>query len=302
MTMRFSTNNVVATTDTAAEVLWEFFSFMTSASPTGPGWTSVGESDGTSGGMGVTGLITAYTDLTDSDAWFVLQSPEVDGYRQILMHRNVGDAASAGEGHFLYNKDGDYEGGSSSSLPTATNSQEVYTNAYWITNGTYQYCADDEAPYGWYFFGYTTTTNEGCAAMIPVEAQSGDDDPYVLFAADTGFSYVDMNTVSSLSTNPNPKCWTPDGNNWSGVAGTLYTFFTTITITVGPWGNQASTFSLPIPFMTRSADTYIFYKGMSTFVSWKSTNLSDRIVLDSKSKVITEDVFLDWDGMTNPGA
>jgi hypothetical protein len=299
MTMRFRTNYAASTTSTvAADVLYGFFSFMTAAPPGGPGWVSVGESDGAAGGMGTTGLILSGASLASANAWFVLQSP--DGSRQILFHRDVGAAASAGEAHYLYNRAADYVGGSSVALPTSASSREVYTATGFFTTGFFQYIADDAAPYGWIFFGYSGITARGCAAFFPVaEIQTGDPDPYVCIASSGAFAWTTINTTITAA---GPKCWSADGTTWGGVAGLSYSIGSTPNIpNAGPLSVGGGVLLVPILLSTLPASVPAFVKGFMGFGMFKSAvSAPAKSVPENRQYIIFDTIGIPWDGLTDP--
>ena len=295
MTMRFAVNKLAAAADV---FLWEFYSFMTTASPSGPGWSSVGESNGTSGGMGTTGLFSSSSDLTSSNAWFVLESPDTN--RQILFERKVGGSAATGEMRLHYDRLAAYTGGSSTTLPTSSSSQAVYTSTTWIYGGSgyYQFGADDASPYGWWFFGYISANDYGCGAFIPINnGVSGDVDPYVLFGSNTGFLSSTLDVESTSETTSSVKAWDPTGTTWSSAPANTYVkgsdYFP------GGCNLYAAAIGVPILFSARTITTNGTFKGMSYFMRWGNQG-SSKDIIDSGSYVISEHVFLDWDGATTP--
>jgi hypothetical protein len=299
MAMRFMTNYLVSgASPVAAEALYGFFSFMTAAPPNGPGWVSVGESDGAAGGMGVTRLILSAASLTSANAWFVLQSP--DGSRQILFHRDVGAAAAAGEAHYLYNRAADYVGGSSVALPTSASSREVYTATAFFASGYFQYIADDAAPYGWIFFGYSGVTARGCAAFFPVvETQTGDPDPYVCIATSTAFAWSTINTTITAA---GAKCWSADGTTWGGVAGLSYSIGATPQIpAAGPLAVGGGVLLVPILLSTLSGSVPAFVKGFMGLAMFRSgPSAPAKSVPENRQHIIFDTVGIPWDGLTDP--
>ena len=296
MTMRFAVNKSCSS---AAAFLWEFYSFMTTASPSGPGWTSVGESNGTSGGMGTTGLFSSASDLTSSDAWFVLESPDTN--RQILFERKVGDSASDGEMKLHYDRLAAYTGGSSTTLPTSSSSQAVYTSTTWISTsgGYYQFGADDASPYGWWFFGYDTTTERGCGAFVPIDyGPSGDVDPYLLFGNYTGFALTFMNGEGYGELDRTFKGWDPTGTYWGTASATFYYTANNISFPNGA-SLLSSVIGVPILFTGGSNSDRGLFKGLSNFIRWKGSGTAKDTV-SSYSYVVSSDVVLDWDGSTTP--
>lgn len=300
MTMRFAVNKD-CTSSLASGVLWEFFSFMTAASPTGPGWVSVGESDGTSGGMGVTGLITAPASLLDSDAWFVLESP--DGNHQILWERDVGGSTATTEAYFYYNKDADYTGGSSSALPTSDSSQEVYgASSNFFSAGYYQFAADDAAPYGWYLFGYGGTTQLGCALFLPITdiSAAAVTHPWVLFVASSGFTANNFNIVNPLPTSDSPKAWSYDKAHWGGVSLTTFVLAgADVTGDEGALGGSGEPLGLPFFISTRATDTPAMLLGYTSFIRRRWGAITAKDTCNSRTWVSAGDAFLPWDGTTD---
>jgi hypothetical protein len=299
MTMRFMTNySVTGASPLAAEALYGFFSFMTAAPPNGPGWVSVGESNGAAGGMGTTGLILSAASLSSANAWFVLESP--DGSRQILFHRDVGGVATAGEAHYLYNRAADYVGGSAVALPTSVSSQEVYTSTAFFTSGFFQYIADDAAPYGWIFFGYSGVSERGCAAFLPVaETQTGDPDPYVCIASSSTFGWTTINTTVTAT---GAKCWSSDGATWGGVGGLSYTSAgTTVIPNASPGAMGGGVLLVPVLLSTLVGSVPAFVKGFMNFAQFKTSMANRRkSVPENRQYIIFDTVGVPWDGLTDP--
>jgi hypothetical protein len=300
MSFRFSTNRYVSpAASSAPQALYYFYAFMTALPPNGPGWVSVGESDGAAGGMGVTGLILSPTSLDPANAWFVLESP--DGARQILFHRDVGGVAAAAEAHYLYNRAADYVGGSAVALPTSPSglAREVYTSTGFFFSGFFQYLADDQYPYAWVFFGFSGNSGRGTALYGPITSPMTDDvDPVVVAGSDTS---VDWATISTAIASPTAKTWSPQGSVWGGVAGLSYNNGgSTISPSNTPFGTNNTNQPLPICFSTMASSSPAFFKGFSNFLRWGSGPVTGKGTFASRKYIIYDTLVFPWDGVTDP--
>lgn len=291
MTLRYSVNNLCDQTPLAGQVLFTFYNFMIAASPTGPGWTCVGASDGTTGGMGVSKAnLTTLAQFTSQNCWFVLRAP--DGSREILFHRDVGGTALTGEMYFLYNRGGStfpYTGGSASSLPTATYGKQVYTNTAWIGgSGYFHFMADDAAPYGWAWFGYSGTTQRGSAAMLPVEnAYASDVDKYVLTGNTANFSTAQINAYV-------PYTWSPTGLEWTTVVGLKYTSIPGST----PVGPDGTAVAVPVLFGRLATDVNPFTKGFVSLIRWCGTaSITEKSTTSSGAFIAVGNCLLPWNAV-----
>lgn len=302
MTMRFAVNKVCPTSpaNEGANILWEFFSFMTSASPNGPGWTSVGESDGVTGGIGTTGIITSASDLVLADAWFVLESP--DNARQILFERDVGGSTTSDEAGFYYNRSADYTGGSSSTLPTSTagNSRTVWKGSSVLDTGVYHFIADDTTPYFWAFFGFNGSTPEGAFAFVPVTTPyPGDVDPYVLIACNSGFVGTALSAVPTIDTSPGCRAWNNDASAWGGCGFSYFYASGAVYSGTAPFGPGSKVVAMPSLFATRAVDSPAFVKGYQDYLRWKTSDVPAKMTLESQQYVVASDILLVWDGITD---
>lgn len=285
MTMRFSTNKYCTS---GAEVLWNFFSFMKSASPTGPGWTVRGTSNGLTGGGMVDGNILSASDLSDAEAWFCLRSP--NSSMEMLWHRDFGGTVASGEAYYLVNRSVDYTGGTLVALPTSTTGQskQVYTNATWFPTGYYHFMAQDTAPYNWFFFGTNGATTVGSAGFFSItEGPSGDIVPYIFYGY-TG-------TLSATNLSAGSFAYTPDGSSWGTVPAQTYLYSSTVAFPDNA-GRAPSTAMVgaPIFYTTTSATSPAMVKGFITFVRWKSSTAADKTFVDGGNWMCIGSLMVPW--------
>lgn len=154
------------------------------------GWQSIGESNGTVGGMGITGLYSSYNDLNNANAWYVLRSP--DFQRQILLS-NEGLSAIG----YRYSRSAGYTGGGPTTKPSATDEFVLQSSTDPAGSSSYVWyiAMDTSYPYGWYAIN---SASSKMMSMIPIQVlQDSDEDPYV---------YHWLNTSDHWLV----KCWHPD--------------------------------------------------------------------------------------------
>lgn len=299
MTNRFSLNNITPSSTSTQYPLWYFYSFMTKASPNGPGWVSVGEGNGTSGGMGTTGLFTSETSLASTSSWYVLRSPDSKMY--VLCSRNSSYAYYA---NFALTTELP-TGGSATANPTFTTSKTLIFGATNFVNSTaYRYnismMADDAYPYGFYMFvmnvnlistGTAPSSYDGLW-LIPMDGYDASDGyPYV-FARTSG---LNAGISAITDTTYGTKSFNFDGSIKAVTPPlTLYNYTTMVGIrSTGPMYNQV--FAIPLMF----ANT-LYYKGITYKYGWVPTKMQAGRTLNNKQQIVVGDIVIPWDGYTTP--
>lgn len=280
MTYRFVAN--VVTSGLTSQMYWALYTNMIATSPSGPGWVSVGEGNGTVGGMGTTGLFSGPGDFT-STSWFVLERP--DGGSQLLFYRNSDTNAM----FWRYSKGALYTGGDGSTIPTATDNFYVGGQSGGGGGSYFSLIADDEPPYEWYAFSYSGSTNILNIAYIALNTYNPDDtDPYVL--------YSKQNTAFATSYyGATCRCWDPTGTTAGDV------IFPDITAGAEGWPANPpyDVNGNPILFdgmyYTLASDPYTFWKGTSSFVRWADANLPEKTRVLGGKFVKVGYIYLPWD-------
>lgn len=199
MTYRFNVNNVITGSGVSGNdgdiVVYNFKTFMKSASPSGPGWTVTRSGDGlaafSSTGDVITSSGTGANGIGNTNSWFVLQSP--NGSRQILWQRGTANSSWV----ILYSKGSLFTGGTASSRATATDAAVVLGSTtdpstaagsthFSTTTKIVHYGADDTDGYSFYYAGYHQTTLATSAGglyfdeVIPLDTNI-DNDYYIFF-------------------------------------------------------------------------------------------------------------------------
>jgi hypothetical protein len=291
--MRFVAN-WPTTYASAASLYWAIYTNMTAASPSGPGWVSVGEGNGSVGGMGTTGLFSSPGDFANN-SWFVLERP--DGGSQIMFYRNTDSNAV----FYRYSKGALYTGGDGSTTPTAID--DVYTDG--DANGAnatlFNLVADDEPPYGWFWFTYNgSMTNILNAGYIPLNTYvPGDTDPYVLYLR--AFTAFYVLSIDVIMTGDGCRCWDPTGTVFTDV------FFPTISAginTVWPSNPPNDVNGNPILFdgmyTTTAASPQTFWKGTSSFVRWANSTQSEATRILGGKFIQVGNIYLPWNNTPIP--
>jgi hypothetical protein len=213
------------------------------------GWQSIGESNGTVGGMGMTGLYSSYDDLNDANAWYVLRSP--DFQRQILLS-NEGLSAIG----FRYSRSAGYTGGGPTTKPSATDEfvLQSSTDPAGSASYTWYVAMDTSYPYGWYAIN---SASEKMMSMIPIQVlQDTDEDPYV-------YHWLNSSNHSLV------KCWHPNNVTQTQITescsiGRVWPYNQSSAWQGGPLDRNGNPLILPSIWFSRPALNN-FFKGFSTF-------------------------------------
>lgn len=292
MSLRF-TANVASGYTNAENFMYDAFYFLTSASPLGPGWVSVGEADGTSGGMGVTGLITSASSLTSGYAWFVVERP--DGGSQFLLQKDSGSAAPF---YTKYSKGALYTGGDATTAPTATDEMELGTSHTCYGN-YFNGVADDEAPYGFAIWKHDTSTIDVYNGLvyIPMDTyETIDEDRYICCTGVPG-TYNIFEDLNAASGSFMRGCfgWDPQGIE-NGEIGMLSVYQSSGL----SWPNNppADVNGNPVlidsifcnPIMTSPA----CWKGTSNFIRWADTSIANGTRAFSGAYIKINQVWIPW--------
>lgn len=302
MTIRFSLNNYYSSTVNWYQFMYDFYVFMTSSSPTGPGWVSIGESNGSSGGMGTTGLITSVSALAQTNSWYVLRSP--DSKYQLLISRETNTSY---QGAFAFTNSV-FTGGSGSAIPSY-NASKTCKFAYATrlnssaSKYTFNFIADDSPPYGFYAFSMYiggTPKVHGSLGMLPMDGyDSRDGYPCIFFTTDT--SGPKRNYLDVSNTSYGTYGFYPNTGLINSVFPCSYYMYTTLLMpNAGPGGTSATT-SQVLTLPTTFASSYM-YKGMSS--SWMRTPsnsiLAEGDTVSNKQYIRLGDWLFLWDGATVP--
>lgn len=270
--------------------LYRAYTFLTTASPSGAGWTSVGEGNGSSGGMGTTGIITSASSLAGNNRWFVLQAPG-SPQRQILMYR-----PSFGSCGFRFTDHASgFTGGGASTLPTAT-------YALWpgdvssIQNSVMHLVADDAYPHGVWWLSMNPTSGlnvNNFMSLIPVTVQTGDTSPYVMYsnAGTTSLEYQYIGTRTG-----NGRGILPGANGATYVCGHSYGAGSTIYYPRnGATAVGSKPYALPIFWGSARSQNAATAKGFSSMMRWNSCNLPTKTRLGASGEyIVVSDVILPW--------
>ena len=281
MVYRTSFNNEFSTYPYGQPIFYFLYNFMTTASPNGPGWVSVGEGNGVDqGGMGVTGIIST---TPPQNSWFVLQSP--DGLRQICFKLTF-----VYQFGFYYNPIADWEGGDATTIPTTSLTDTGLCGLYTFSQDSYlNILADDEYPYNFYCIHVQLGSVANVLVMSALQTFSSDPDPYVILYTNNGFS--------SIVT----KCWNQDhfpdifALKWEISNGGGTTIFPNN----APTTPDGEIIVLPIFYGSINNETAGIFKGVGDFANWASGG-GELNFLDDKSKILINGIALPWDGNTVP--
>lgn len=307
MTVRFSLNNFYESTNSWNQFMYDFFVFMTKTSPNGPGWISIGESNGSSGGMGTIGLITSASSFSSTYSWYVLRSP--DSKYQLLMNKGASSAYYGG----MYLTNYVFSGGSSSALPTFNSNNTLqFPYSVRLNNGnsakyTFNFIADDSLPYGFYAFAYNLSSNicTDLFGMIPMDGYNILDGYPIAFIS-SSYNYQPIKSNFSSDASSRSTSTVSYGSLGFGITGStvawcqLANYMVNSTVLMpgnGPNINTNSILSLPTYFASQT-----LYKGIST--NWVRTPanfiLNQGDTIDNKKWIRMGDWLFRWDGYTSP--
>lgn len=302
MTMKFSLNNLTPSTTDSRYFMWEIYRFMTTASPTGPGWVSIGEGNGTSGGMGTTGLFTSATSFASQYSWFVLRSP--DSKIQVLFARSTTQVYYMQ--YYLTTSATPFTAGSATVLPTYTTASTLIFGAINSMPSTAYYCAihcmaDNSPPYG--FYAVVTVVNNAAANsrpysydgifFIPLDGYETADGYPFIFTRSNGISNnIDVLTDVTYGS----KAFNYNGTAKGVIQPTrLYNY----TTSVGLRGSGAAyngVFGIPLMFCSST-----IYKGITYKYGWAATKqLSQCNTFNNRNYFVFGDIVIPWDGATAP--
>lgn len=291
MSYRFTSNNAVSG-NSAAQYLKHLYDFMTASSPTGPGWVSVGESNGTVGGMGTTGIILSSSDLTSANAWYVIERP--DGGAQFLFFRSSTGVSYIGQ---QYSKGALFTGGSSTTLPTATDAISWAAGGIAVT-GYFDAVADDAAPYSFVHWGHVASTiaiTKGGAYIGLNTWEPMDSDPYVNHFSNS-YTFFAYSTFIGVAQLPNCFAWDPSGKVIGDVPLLGIGKLTTATYPNSPPedvnGNPVLIDSVFSQGTEQSSPT--FYKGTSKFIRWADTSLANGTRRFGGAFIKIQDFWIPW--------
>ena len=309
MTLRFSLNNLYLNANSASHVLWHIYRFMTAVSPTGPGWVSIGESNGTTGGMGTTGIITSESSLTSGTSWFVLRSP--DSKIQILFARSSTSSTYAAF-YLTYQQ---FSGGSSTTFPTYNASstlifaaaQRIVSTIY---NRTLNLMADDAYPYLFYATSTIVTTNvpnngygpysEFGIFYIPLDGyEINDGYPYVFMVGGGGNAGLTSSYIgTNIDTSYGAKAFNYNGTSKNICPPLLQRTYNTTPLpqAMPKVGDGYQIYGVPMIFSGAQ-----LYKGVTYKFGWAATSpLFSGRTFDNKKWICFSDIICPWDGVTTP--
>lgn len=288
MVLRFSTNNLASSLSDMGFFMWNIYSFFKTPPPDGPGWTIIGTSDGSTGGM-ADGYATTAAQFNNTGAWFAMESP--DGLKQFYFRKADSNTVDA-----RYCKTPTLTGGSATP-PSSPDARQLTANNY----GGYNICmcADDTYPYGFYviMFGRTGSPLNGGTPVylwLPIDnPHPDDDDPYAMC-----FSVFGMKDTYIAPTNltvglDKAKCWSIDGSVWQ-----VCTVFNSDPFARADGGTKIVAKSLVVA--VNNAATYPIYKGYSTFgYKWPSDEYSlpqGTLIGDNNEWIKVNEILLPWNG------
>lgn len=312
MTMRFNLNVAIGAANSGPEVMYEWISFMTTASPVGPGWTLKSGYNDTAG--------TTFTSATDMDTyvstktpWFVLQDP--GGGREILACMSTTDNE---EWEFWYSISAGFTGGASGTRATATDEKFIgggpSGEITGIVDCIWHYAADDASPYGFWFAGYQTGwAAQSGLAMIPISQPiAGDLDPIVFFWNDYNPAVYGAWRMeyASYIRNDSPTLYTGAARGylegaWEIIPALFYALYAgAYQIHVPDLGGQDASLNdnpLPVGWARSSGFTPpTGFKGFTDWIYWQPNDRATGSTLDSKNWIVFGDFLLPWDGSTVP--
>lgn len=299
------------------------------------GWTVPRSSDGTtylSSGDQITSGSSGANGLANSSAWFVIQMPTANGVnRQFCFQRSTSQNT---QWRVKYSYSAGFTGGSPSATVTPTATDQVviqgagtdgspsYSTIY-PSDGTYRQniAVDSATPYGFWEVVFPTgggvpNHNTIWDPMLSGSAPSSDTDPYV-FICGGGNSVTQMSgtTANNMSiyqslNQPTPFAYlgTPGTtSNYVGVAAQQYAGITAGSATYAHTATGTQPFSSkddiwPVIYLRNNSQTSpIGYKGVSSLLSWISTNRStgDTLTVVTTSDYIVFGAFVAaWNGTT----
>lgn len=292
-----------------AYAIYYWMKWMTTASPTGPGWTVKRSSDGAGTVEGVNwgdgdyisnaGELENYVSPTRR-SWFVLRAP--DGSREIMF---VKPSTSAGQQAIYLSPSGGFTGGDAWNTPTA--SDTMFVNSWGPSPTQYigmMHCAaDDAAPYGFWMYVHLAGAPAAhywsmAQAKCDVFQITGDTDPFVTWVAQTSVAW----TTSYLSGEDT------SGYGWRGsrpivasnqAIGALYMrgnasayFFPNNVPTI----SSGEDVSMPVSFGRNASSGTGYFKGVSSFFQWNGAARAVGEMFENRTRVSLGDMNVPWDG------
>jgi hypothetical protein len=306
MTIRALPNQPIADT---LDVIWYWFNFMRTASPTGPGWTVSRSSNGLVGGAGDNIALDRSTGRTDINryngstqrSWFVLRAP--DGSLEYLFYKT--DTTSG-----LYqvgcSPSGSFTGGGAFAVPTASDAVYFHADSPPSAATCLQHVvADDAAPYGWFLFTHVAgspTAYRYAMSHIPMDAVavSGDTAPWVFYYDGGGAGYTRTAICNEYYGSSENHCYARNPGNSGGAEYCTAMYlrneqgdFFPENVEILPGGEDAA---LPITFGRRMALGTGFFKGISSFMRWNGRTRAIGEMFEAKTRVSVGVVNFPWDG------
>lgn len=290
------------------------------------GWTVKSSGDGLALFSSTTDIITlpgtGAGGMNNTNAWFRIQMPLVDGVRRELVMQR---AASSPQGTIKYSFSANFSGGAPSSTvtPTATD-QAIITStpsqSIWAgDNGFHLYLGANNSDGYEVFAGVQLNGNLGSNnsggflldRMLPGSGPAGDPDPYILYSETTSsgsFNVGKITVVNNPGTGSLGQAWMHKGlptEVFAGVGGmTVGSIFAN---TPGAGTNiYDKRESLgPIVWVRHSAATAgpAGLKGVGTIMRWigaPKAGAQTLSVLTPNDRIVVADVSFPWDG-TKPG-
>lgn len=297
MAIQVQIMNVLNGAQNASLFMYEVKEFLKSI-----GWTVAGSSNGTVGGMDAVDRITTST-LSNTDRWFVLQSPHASPSDRIQLFFGK-SSSNALNGKFRYNPNADYAGVTTAAPTSAYESPDVMAATIApSSDGRYHLLADDAAPYGFalLFVALSTQSPTLMMALNPLDfrAPTTPGKPYVFIAEAnaTGatLSSPDTGKVAEPDAPPKvPQAAPPCYVNSS--AGVLVPNGT-------PQTSDGRDQSSPMIFHS----TTEYFGVSSNFMRWNGSarNNLDTLeddVLGVRGRIVFGDANFPWDGTTIPNS
>jgi hypothetical protein len=268
---------------------------MIAKSPNGPGWISVGEYDGTTGGMGTVGLFTSNSFFDSTTAWFVLESP--DGKMQLMIFNTVSGNNYTGA-RLSYGK---FTGTGASPTFDSSKTVEFSAGLDMVTssiNITVHMAANDEPPYDFYLTNYNRTSSVFGLFLSLIQVDSGYDSNdkynYVLAKGQTptysniGYYSTSLSAYGCLSFSSNGTV--------VSVPPVAYYSFGSIIFPSGGTLYDSKFYSVPLTFCSPTC-----YKGTSNKYFWNpSTTITECTTVYNKTLLRVNDLLVPWDGSSDP--
>lgn len=289
MTYKYALNKTFTGITNLSYILYEFFSFMTNKT-TGPGWISVGEYNGTTGGMGTTGLFTSASSLSAVTSWFVLECP--DNKKQILLQR------VAGTNNLIVGIT--YGKFSGTTLPAYDSSKTfIFDSTSEMTTTSYNYTlhivANDSAPYDFWMCNYNRSTSAWMTFLALAQIDSAYD-------ISDGYNYVLISSPTPALTDLSYHGTYRGACSFSNIGDPISVPPNSLcnsTVAIFPNNNtfvNQTIYKVPILFCGKTN-----YKGISNNYFWSpASTITDCTTVCNKTYIKVLSLLCPWDGQTDP--